>query len=84
MSCVPDNFDSSGRRPQPPSTATVLHIDTATLVGATLRLGKRPLESKELRQLKENLNWRAASGDQAARMALRWLAVRTARTEVLR
>jgi len=84
MPRVPDNFDLSGRRPQPPSTATVLHIDTATLVGATLRLGKRPLESKELRQLKENLNWRAASGDQTARMALRWLALRTAPPRVAR
>lgn len=84
MPRVPGNFDLSDGRPQHPSTATVLHIDTATLVGATLRLGKRQLRKEELRQLSDNLNRRAAGGDQAARMALRWLALRTAPTEVTR
>lgn len=55
------------------SSATIVAIDTATLVGATLRLGKRPLEDHEIRRLTEHLKARAAAGDPTAKMALTWL-----------
>lgn len=58
------------------SPATLLHVDTATLVGAALRLGRRPMGKLALRRLKENLTWRAGGGDATAEMALRWLAIR--------
>ena len=72
---MPGNLGSrfSSERPHSASSATIVPIDTATLVGATLRLGKRPLEDHELRRLTENLKARAADGDPTAKMALNWL-----------
>ena len=59
-----------------PSSATILHVDTSVLVGAALRLGRRPLSRIERRRLTQNLKARAAAGDPTAKVTATWLACR--------
>ena len=56
-----------------PSTARILSVDTAILVGAALRLGRREMSSAAYRRLTEQLKERDLSGDLTARLALDWL-----------
>ncbi|MCE7030950.1 hypothetical protein [Jiella avicenniae] len=58
------------------SSATILHVDTSVLVGAALRLGRRPLSRIERRRLTENVKARADGGDPTAKITATWLACR--------
>lgn len=59
-----------------PHSAIILSIDTPTLIGAALRLGKRRLSRIERQRLVSQLNAHAAAGDPTARMTIGWLECR--------
>ncbi|MEX6509048.1 hypothetical protein [Jiella sp. M17.18] len=59
-----------------PPSATILSVDTAALVGAALRLGRRRLSRLERQRLLAQLKAHAAAGDATARMTIDWLACR--------